>query len=146
MFSSFKKVRPAEPALVVEHEAPSSGADLRAAIDSIGKQASSLGREAAEVRGLMDDTQKVSARQAQTMNALAGKVQEITKAQDAISGVSQDSLGAVDRARKAVTMRIGAALRAIEAADPALARHLRNAVKTGRSCTYRPDGDVTWHT
>jgi hypothetical protein len=39
-----------------------------------------------------------------------------------------------------------AALRAIESADPALVRHLHNAVKTGRSCTYRPDGDVTWHT
>jgi hypothetical protein len=49
-----------------------------------------------------------------------------------------------DRARKAVTMRIRAAIRAIEAVHPALARHLRNAVKTGRLCVYEPDIAVTW--
>jgi tetratricopeptide (TPR) repeat protein len=49
-----------------------------------------------------------------------------------------------DRARKAVTMRIRAAVRAIEAADPALARHLTNAVKTGRLCSYEPDIEVVW--
>jgi tetratricopeptide (TPR) repeat protein len=49
-----------------------------------------------------------------------------------------------ERARKAVTMRIRDALRAIEAVDPTLARHLRNAVKTGRACVYEPDTGVTW--
>ncbi|WP_372525347.1 methyl-accepting chemotaxis protein [Piscinibacter sp.] len=76
--------------------------DLHAAIDSIGKQASSMGREAAEVRGLMEDTHKMSAQQAQTLAALAGQVQEITRAQDAIGEVSNGSLAAVERARKAV--------------------------------------------
>ncbi|RQP25491.1 methyl-accepting chemotaxis protein [Piscinibacter terrae] len=114
MFSSFKKDRPSEAKPVVEHQLSSTGEELRAAVDSIGKQASNMGREAAEVRGLMEDTQKVSARQAQTMNALAGKVQEITKAQDAISGVSKDSLNAVDRARKAVE-EVGEGVNAIVA-------------------------------
>jgi hypothetical protein len=49
-----------------------------------------------------------------------------------------------DRARKAVTMRIRAAVRAIEAQDAALARHLRNAVRTGRLCSYEPEAPVTW--
>jgi hypothetical protein len=49
-----------------------------------------------------------------------------------------------ERARKAVTMRIRDAVRAIEAVDPALARHLRNSVKTGRLCGYEPDNDVSW--
>jgi hypothetical protein len=49
-----------------------------------------------------------------------------------------------DRARKAVTMRIRAAIQAIEAVNPALARHLRNAIKTGRLCAYEPDIVVTW--
>ncbi|CAG1019554.1 Methyl-accepting chemotaxis protein 4 [Burkholderiaceae bacterium] len=103
MFASFKRSKPQveEAAAPVEQPA-AGGADMRAAIDSIGKQASNMGREAAEVRGLMEDTQKVSARQAQTLNALAGQVQEITKAQDVISDVSQGSRGAVERARKAV--------------------------------------------
>ncbi|WP_280152136.1 methyl-accepting chemotaxis protein [Piscinibacter sp. XHJ-5] len=104
MFSAFKKTKSSGEDCAAgvapgEREAPS---DLRAAIDSIGKQASSMGREAAEVRGLMEDTQKVSARQAQALNALAGQVQEITKAQAAIGEVSHGSLGAVERARKAV--------------------------------------------
>jgi len=103
MFSSFRKNRPAavDPVADEPHDAV-SGDELRAADDSIGKQAANMGREAAEVRGVMEDTQKMSTRQAQTLNALAGKVQEITKAQDAISEVSQGSLGAVDRARQAV--------------------------------------------
>jgi hypothetical protein len=49
-----------------------------------------------------------------------------------------------ERARKAVTMRIRAAIRAIAARDDALARHLRNTVRTGRLCSYEPDTPVTW--
>jgi AAA ATPase domain len=49
-----------------------------------------------------------------------------------------------ERARKAVTMRIGTALRAIETVHPELARHLRNSVSTGRFCSYRPDQELTW--
>ena len=103
MFSGFKKVKLStndDTAAIAEPAA--AAPDMRAAIDSIGKQASTMGREAAEVRGLMEDTQKVSARQAQALNALAGQVQEITRAQGAIGEVSHGSLGAVDRARRAV--------------------------------------------
>ena len=49
-----------------------------------------------------------------------------------------------ERARKAVTMRIGTALKAIETVHPELARHLRNSVSTGRFCSYRPDQELTW--
>jgi AAA ATPase domain len=49
-----------------------------------------------------------------------------------------------DRARKAVTMRIRAAIRTIGAHDPALARHLTNAVRTGRLCSYEPEEPVHW--
>jgi hypothetical protein len=41
-------------------------------------------------------------------------------------------------------MRIRSVVRTLETTDPALARHLRNAVKTGRMCVYEPDTDVTW--
>jgi len=103
MFTVFKKTKPVEPVSppLVE-EAAASRVDLRAAIDSIGKQASTMGREAAEVRGMIEDTHKVSAGQAKVLAALAGQVQEITRAQDGISQTSNDSLGAVERARKAV--------------------------------------------
>jgi methyl-accepting chemotaxis protein len=103
MFASFKRNKPRTEEAAPPAIEPAGGApDMRAAIDSIGKQASNMGREAAEVRGVMEDTQKVSARQAQTLNKLAGQVHEITKAQDAISEVSHGSQSAVERARKAV--------------------------------------------
>jgi methyl-accepting chemotaxis protein len=113
MFGSFRSHKPqvdaAEPATL-----PTTAPDIRAAVDSIGKQASSMGREAAEVRGLMEDTQKGSARQVQTLNALAGQVQEITKAQNAISEVSRGSQAAVERARQAVE-EVGSGVGAIVA-------------------------------
>jgi hypothetical protein len=52
----------------------------------------------------------------------------------------------VERARKAVAMRIATAVRAVEAVHPDLARHLRNSVSTGRFCSYRPDRRIEWHT
>ena len=50
----------------------------------------------------------------------------------------------VERARKAVAMRIETAMRAIAEVHPALARHLRASVATGRFCAYRPEEPVTW--
>jgi hypothetical protein len=49
-----------------------------------------------------------------------------------------------ERARQAVAVRIGTALKAIETVHPELARHLRNSVSTGRFCSYRPDHQLTW--
>ena len=49
-----------------------------------------------------------------------------------------------ERARKAVAMRIGTALKAIEPGHPELAQHLRNSVSTGRFCSYRPDQELSW--
>ena len=41
-------------------------------------------------------------------------------------------------------MRIGTALKGIEAGHPVLAQHLRNSVSTGRFCRYLPDQDISW--
>jgi hypothetical protein len=51
-----------------------------------------------------------------------------------------------DRARKAVTMRIRAAIRTIAEHDAALGRHLSNAVQTGRLCSYQPETSMHWET
>ncbi|MFF0270411.1 ATP-binding protein [Kribbella sp. NPDC004536] len=51
----------------------------------------------------------------------------------------------VERSRKAVSMRIGVAVKAIERVHPALGRHLRASIRTGRQCVYEPENDVTWH-
>ncbi len=49
-----------------------------------------------------------------------------------------------ERARKAVTMRIRAAINAVAAQDDVLARHLRNTIRTGRLCGYQPEEAVSW--
>ncbi|MDE2094823.1 MAG: chemotaxis protein, partial [Burkholderiales bacterium] len=76
--------------------------DLHAAIRSISQQASSIGREAAEVRGLLDDTSQASQRGVLAVAALATQVKDINAAQNGISATSNAGLGAVERVRVAV--------------------------------------------
>jgi hypothetical protein len=52
----------------------------------------------------------------------------------------------VERARAAVTWRIRSAIRKIEAAHPALGRHLTNTVRTGTFCSYEPEKKIVWLT
>lgn len=99
MFQVFRSNRNVQP---VAEPVSATQPDLLAAVQSIGKQASTMGREVAEVRGQLDDTTKGAARQAQAVAALAEQLKSITRAQDDISGVTAGSLGAVARARQAV--------------------------------------------
>ncbi|MCR5883286.1 methyl-accepting chemotaxis protein [Rhizobacter sp. J219] len=69
---------------------------------SISKQASNMGREAAEVRGQLDDTTKGAERQAKAVAALAEQVRSVTQAQEEIGGVAAGSREAMARARQAV--------------------------------------------
>jgi methyl-accepting chemotaxis protein len=87
----------AEPAA-----AASAQIDGRGAVQSMAKQASTLGREAAEVRGLIIDTQAASSRQTKALLGLAQQLQQITHSQDGITKQTQDSRQAVSRARVAV--------------------------------------------
>lgn len=79
-----------------------SEAALRNAVVGISREASGIGREAAEVCGLLEDTKKTSQEQTRTLADLADQVGHITRAQQAIQGGSRDSLTAVDRARETV--------------------------------------------
>lgn len=101
MFEVFKSSRADKnpPAPVA---ADTSGVDLRSAVQSISKQASNMGREAAEVRGQLDDTTKGAERQAKALAALAEQVRSVTQAQEQIGGVIAGSRDAVARARQAV--------------------------------------------
>ncbi len=49
-----------------------------------------------------------------------------------------------EKARTTVTWRIRHAQRRIEAAHPALGRHLLNSVRTGTFCAYRPEAPIAW--
>ena len=101
MFALFERKRPAWQAQATA--APVVPApDLRDAVQSLGGKAALLGREAAEVRGILEDTTQVLRHSAQAASALGTQVREITHVQERIGVVSHDSLDAVRRARGAV--------------------------------------------
>jgi len=104
MFAVFKKSGANSVAPVPAAQEPQAGSDgeARRIVIAMGAQASTMGREAAEVRGVIEDTQKVSAHQAQAIAALAAQMHEITRSQEAIGAHTQGSLGAVSHARAAV--------------------------------------------
>ncbi len=61
-----------------------------------------------------------------------------------LGGRPRPSGGSAERARVTVRKAIAAAVRAVHAADPVVARHL--GVRAGHHCVYEPDPDrpVTW--
>lgn len=82
---------------------PASAApDLRGAVQSIAQQASRLGRDAAEARGLIEDSTQINQRQGEALQSLAGQLTEVQRAQGGIGQTTTDSLRAVDNARAAV--------------------------------------------
>ena len=76
--------------------------DLHAAIHAFSQTASTIGRESAEARGLLDDTTKASARGALAVAALTSQVKDINGAQSGIRAASSAGLDAVERVRVAV--------------------------------------------
>ena len=104
MFSRFKQSRStdASSSAIEPMGMPVSNNLAMDAVRSIAKQASDLGRDACEVRGLMEDTNKVSARQVQSLAGLSQQVGDVQKSQDAIAGTTAQSLESVARARKVV--------------------------------------------
>jgi hypothetical protein len=125
--------------------AVAAGEDLGPALDATARRAyqdrlTDLEAELVEAEAAADlgRIERLRAEQAMIADELAGAL--------GLGGRPRSLGDPVDRARKAVTMRIRAAVRAIEASDATLARHLRNAVKTGRMCVYEPDTEVTWRT
>lgn len=94
------KGAPAEPP--AQAAAVAVAADLRPAVQAIAQQAGRLGKDAAEVRGLIEDADKLSQSQAQALQALGGRITEVRRAQGGIGSTTADSMEAVERARAAV--------------------------------------------
>ncbi len=61
-----------------------------------------------------------------------------------LSGRSRAGGSAAERARSAVGWRIRSAIRQAADAHPELGRHLKNAIRTGYWCSYRPETAVDW--
>lgn len=104
MFASFKTKRTAAANgnAVGPSTTPDNSGLAMDAVRSIARQASDLGRDACEVRGLIEDTNKVAARQVQAMAELSQQVGQVQKSQDAIAGTTAQSLESVAHARQVV--------------------------------------------
>lgn len=106
MFSAFRRpgaARAAAPANdPVARTEPGAADHSQTFVAALAQQASSLGREAAEVRGALDDTVKVASTQAQAVQALAQQLQEVVRAQAGIAAETQRGLQAVARVADAV--------------------------------------------
>jgi hypothetical protein len=62
-----------------------------------------------------------------------------------LGGRPRRSTSDAERARKAVAGRIADTLRRLDALHPSLAKHLRNSIRTGTFCSYRPERPTPWH-
>ena len=101
MWTLFKQ-RSAEPvAEVVRAESVSSQGALALA-QTLARDTSGLGKEAAELRGTLEDSAAVAARQAATLGELVSQLQAIVQAQQQIQTVTVDSMQAMQEARQTV--------------------------------------------
>ena len=106
MFSLLRRGAAPNATAIAGHApaANDAGAEPSAAavIGLMSRHASAVGREAAEVRGAIDDALKLAAGQAAALQALAAQVHEVTQAQGRIGEHTRESLQAVGAAGAAV--------------------------------------------
>ena len=100
MLSLLRTRRPAPTADAPLAAAPT--VDGGAIVRSLAGKVSTIGRDAAEARGVIEDTQRVVVSQVEAMHALTDQLAQVQTAQDAIGQATGASLEAVARARAVV--------------------------------------------
>jgi len=109
-------------------------------------------RARAEYRGRLADLQEEleSARGANDVGRTAAIQQELDAIAEKLSaafglgGRARKGGQAAERARKAVRSCVAEAIRRIDEHHSGLAAHLRNAVRLGGFCMYRPEKPTSW--
>lgn len=96
MFFKFGKSRQ-EPEV-----GPTEVKDIEGVVGRVAHQASGLGKESATLNGLIDDLAVMSGKQAETFKALAGEIDAMIRANQAIEEVTKSSNESVRRARQTV--------------------------------------------
>jgi methyl-accepting chemotaxis protein len=104
MFALFRRdsSRVAEPPVDAVTAHQHAGRQADALVRALAPQASTLGREAAEVRGTLEDTQKTATAQAAATQQLARQLQDVVRSQQAIAQEVDAGLQAVVRVGDAV--------------------------------------------
>jgi hypothetical protein len=146
--------RPGRDVHVLDLVAASDGHDARraGAVDATtGATLDAAARRAYEQR-IRDLTEEIEAAEANHDDARAAKLDDERAAligelaaAFGLGGRTRASGSDVERARKAVGMRIRDAIQRIDRSLPPLGHHLRHAVQTGTFCSYRPEHTVDWH-
>jgi methyl-accepting chemotaxis protein len=100
MFAAFRRqpTAPVEPA----ETSNQTGPDAARIVGALSKQASTLGREAAEVRGTLADSHVIATAQGQAVQALAQQLQDVVRSQAAIGDETERGLQAVAQVGDAV--------------------------------------------
>ncbi len=130
MFATFRRTPAGAPPAAAPTPADAGmppAFDGRSVVRGISSRASELGREAAEVRGVLDDTQKIAAAQAQAMQALMQQLQGVVAAQD---GIAQD----VQRGQQAVA-QVGDAVQNVGREVGAIVQTLHQVSDAARQIT-----------
>jgi hypothetical protein len=118
-------------------------ADLGEVVDA---QAREQYRERAEeLQAEIEDARRANdpAREEGARDEL-GQIAEALEAAYGLGGRVRRAGDPAERARTAVAWRIRSALGKLEPEHGQLARHLRNAVRTGTYCVYEPETPVRW--
>jgi len=89
-------------AAVREQPEPREDGGALNVVRRLSRSLSTVGKDAAAVRGALEDTQRVVQSQGQAMQALAQQLQQIGQAQAAIAAATTQSAAAVQRARGAL--------------------------------------------
>jgi hypothetical protein len=144
--------RPGQPVPALELVEAAGGPPAAAAGGSLGPVLDATARRAYQQRLADLESDLAEAEE----NADLGRLEGLRAERSMLAAELAGALGLggrarfagdpAERARKAVTMRIRAAISTIAAQDDTLARHLRNTIRTGRLCSYQPEEAVSWRT
>jgi len=99
-FDLFRKASAkAAAAAPVQAAGPAQGVDTAAAIRALAHDAASMGREAAELLGVVDDLAAIGRRQAEALAQAAGEVGQMLASNQSISSSIGDSVRSAQIAR-----------------------------------------------
>jgi methyl-accepting chemotaxis protein len=136
MFAVFKRTLAGPPVLAApraEGAVPIKASIQDGVIHALDKQASTLGREAAEVRGAIDDTHKIATAQAQAVHALALQLQEVVQSQTGIAneaGLGLKAAAQVGDAVQAVSAEVGGIVQTLREVSDAAGQITQIALQT----------------
>ena len=114
-------------------EPAGTGMEAQALVRSLAQPVSSLGRDAAEVRGALEDTQKVVVAQREAMQALGHELQLVQQAQQGIARATAESIEAVAQARLAlqnIGTEVGGIVQTLRQVSDAASEITRIALQT----------------